>query len=43
VEIRSGDLRGLASRRDVDVGFLEGWLSSVSISGALPLSCKALV
>jgi hypothetical protein len=47
VETCSGNLRGLASRRDVGVSIMEGWLScpsfSVSTSGAFLSSCKALV
>jgi hypothetical protein len=47
VETRSGNLRGLASRRDVGLSILGGWLScsslSISTSGALLSSCKALI
>lgn len=41
VEPRSGNVRGLVSRQDGEVGIPERWLFTVSTSGVL--SCEALI
>jgi len=43
VEPRPGTVRGLVSRQDGEVGIPGRWLFSVSTSGALYLSCEALI